>query len=139
MLIVKNSLFFMVDQCFFVKIRTRHCSFGNLPDPLAKPLDHGSDLHSLDAHAWSDAEENRSLSLSAGSERFFRRARQKQDDSLKGPLPENILKCFVGQAAGRAHLWALFKNLIEGCMSRADSRHWSQEDTNLDSNKGWRQ
>ena len=74
--------------------------------PLAKFLDHGSDLHSLEAHAWSDAEENRSLSLSDGSERFFRRPRQKQDDPLKGSLSENILtmlcraNCWQGASLG---------------------------------------
>ena len=51
----------MVGQCFFVKIRTRQSIFGSLPDPLAKPLDYGSELHSSDAHAWSDAKENRLL------------------------------------------------------------------------------
>ena len=68
----------MVGRRFFVKNRTRQSNFGSLPGPLANPLDCGSNLHSSDAHEWSDAKENRLLSLSAGSERFFRRPNQSR-------------------------------------------------------------
>ena len=90
----------MVGRCFFIKICARQSNFGSLPDPLAKPLDYGADLHSSDAHAWSDAKENRLLSLSAGSERFFRRPRQKQHDSERFPLREHPHDALSGKLPG---------------------------------------
>ena len=94
----KNCMF-VVGQCFLVNISIRQSSFGNLPDSLAKPLDHGSDFHSLDAHAWSDAKTTVRYLFELASKGFFegpdRRKmssgrfsfREHPHDVLPGKLP----------------------------------------------------